>query len=897
MKRWFLILLPAILLTAGSGNGQSAKDGPLSKLSPNLVALHEQYNSQLAYGTAAVFRSDDPLVIMVDDRVVVDAVASGNADVLKSDLVSLGMQNAVPYGRVVSGELPITAIPAAAALTSLNFARPAAAVTNAGKVTSQGEHAIRADTARTMFGLDGSGVTVGVLSDSFNCMGGAAGDVASGDLSPVNVTSEISSCTGATDEGRAMLQIVHDVAPGASLSFASAFNGQASFAANIQALKAAGAKVIVDDVIYFAEPFFQDGIIAQAVNSVVAGGSAYFSAAGNDDRQSYQSAFRPGDSFADGAIPSGPSAPHFFGGIAHNFNSSGGKDQFQSITIPARATVTFILQWDSPFFSVSGAPGTQNDLDMYILNSSATQILAGTVFNNIGGDAVEIFSFTNNAMTPVTVNIMIVKFSGANPGLIKYIRMGPATVNEYDSQSGTIFGHANVAAAEAVGAVRYSNTPAFGVSPPVLESFSSSGTTPILFDLSGNRLAAPDPRADKPEISGPDGVNTTFFGTDTDGDGFPNFFGTSAAAPHAAAVAALQLQAQPNLTPAQIRTALENTALNMGPAGFDNDSGFGLIQADAAIASVATPPVLGVSPTTVNGGGTVTVSVTNGPGNRTDWVGLFRQGAVDSGYVDWRYLNGTMSAPGTGLTSANFSFPIPTTPGTYEFRLFANDSFTRLATSPLVTVTPPPAPTLPAGNIVQGVLTIQVTASNGPRNRTDWVGLFRPAAADTGFVDWQYLNGTKGAPGTGLTAATLRFPTPTPGGTFEFRFFANDGFTRLATSPPVIVSGPATTLTVSPTTVNGGGTVTVSVTNGPGNRTDWVGLFRQGAADTGYVDWRYLDGTMNAPGIGLPIANFQFTMPTTGGTYEFRLFANNSFTRLVTSLPVTVNAVTPTLAV
>ena len=585
MKRWFLILLPAILLTAGSANGQSAKDGPLSKLSPNLVALHEQYNSQLAYGTAAVFGSNDPLVIMVDDRVVVDAVASGNADVLKSDLVSLGMQNAVPYGRVVSGELPITAIPAAAALTSLNFARPAAAVTNAGKVTSQGDHAIRADTARTMFGLDGSGVTVGVLSDSFNCMGGAAGDVASGDLSPVNVTSEISSCTGATDEGRAMLQIVHDVAPGASLSFASAFNGQASFAANIQALKAAGAKVIVDDVIYFAEPFFQDGIIAQAVNSVVAGGSAYFSAAGNDDRQSYQSAFRPGDSFADGAIPSGPSAPHFFGGIAHNFNSSGGKDQFQSITIPARATVTFILQWDSPFFSVSGAPGTQNDLDMYILNSSATQILAGTVFNNIGGDAVEIFSFTNNAMTPVTVNIMIVKFSGANPGLIKYIRMGPATVNEYDSQSGTIFGHANAAAAEAVGAVRYSNTPAFGVSPPVLESFSSSGTTPILFDLSGNRLAAPDPRADKPEISGPDGVNTTFFGTDTDGDGFPNFFGTSAAAPHVAAVAALQLQARPTSTPAGIYNALERTAIDMGTAGVDNDSGFGLIQADTAVAA------------------------------------------------------------------------------------------------------------------------------------------------------------------------------------------------------------------------------------------------------------------------------------------------------------------------
>ena len=622
MRRWLLILLPAILLTPSSANSQSAKGGLLSKLTPNLVALHEQYSSQLAYGTAAVFSSDDPLVIMVDDRVVVDAVASGNADVLKSDLVSLGMQNAVAFDRIVSGELPIAAIPAAAALTSLNFARPAAAMTNTGMVTSQGDHAIRADAARTTFGVDGSGVTVGVLSDSFNCLGGAAADVASGDLSPVNVISEISTCSGATDEGRAMLQIVHDVAPGASLSFASAFNGQASFASNIQALAIAGAKVIVDDAIYLAEPFFQDGIIAQAVVNVVAGGSAYFSAAGNGDRQSYQSAFRPGDSFADGAIPSGPSAPHFFGGIAHNFNSSGGKDQFQSITIPGRATVTFILQWDSPFFSVSGAPGTQNDVDMYILNSSATQILAGTAFNNVGGDAVEIFSFTNNAMTPVTVNIMIVKFSGANPGLIKYIRMGSATVNEYDTQSGTIFGHANAAAAEAVGAVRYSNTPAFGVSPPVLESFSSSGTTPILFDLSGNRLATPDARSDKPEIIAPDGVDTTFFGTDTDGDGFPNFFGTSAAAPHAAAVAALLFQADPTATPANIYSGLERSAIDMGAPGFDNDTGFGLIQADSAIAALVGVAAAIISPTpgTTLGSSSVTLTWNAGTGVSQYWL-------------------------------------------------------------------------------------------------------------------------------------------------------------------------------------------------------------------------------------------------------------------------------------
>ena len=109
---------------------------------------------------------------------------------LKPDLVSLGMRNAVSFGRVVSGQLPIAALPAAAGLASLGFARPAAAITNAGSVTSQGDQAIRSNVARATYGVDGSGVTVGALSDSFNCLGGAAADITSGDLSPVNVVQE-----------------------------------------------------------------------------------------------------------------------------------------------------------------------------------------------------------------------------------------------------------------------------------------------------------------------------------------------------------------------------------------------------------------------------------------------------------------------------------------------------------------------------------------------------------------------------------------------------------------------------------------------------------------------------------------------------------------------------------
>jgi hypothetical protein len=281
IRRGVCIFATVHILAASSAIAQSSKDGPMAKLTHSLVLLHMQHAARLAQRSAAPFSSNDPFVTLVNDRVVVDAVASGDVNVLKSDLVALGMQRAVTFGRVVSGQLPISAIAAAAGLASLRFAQSAAAMTHVGSVTSQGDHAMRSDIARTTFGVNGSGINVGALSDSFNCLGGAAADASSGDLPSVTVTQEISVCTGATDEGRAILQVVHDVAPGASLSFASAFNGQAAFASNILALAASGAKVVVDDVVYFAEPMFQDGIIAQAVDSVVAGGVTYFSAAGN----------------------------------------------------------------------------------------------------------------------------------------------------------------------------------------------------------------------------------------------------------------------------------------------------------------------------------------------------------------------------------------------------------------------------------------------------------------------------------------------------------------------------------------------------------------------------------------------------------------------------------------
>jgi hypothetical protein len=259
--------------------------------------------------------------------------------------------------------------------------------------------------------------------------------------------------------------------------------------------------------------------------------------------------------------------------------------------VPAGGGFLLSFQWDSPTFSVSGGAGSPNDLDIYVLNAGATQVLAASVLPNViasggNGDPVEVVTFVNNTGATADFNILITDFEGPNPGLIKYVLFDfNGTIQEFATNSSTIYGHTNAVGAEAVGAAAYFNTPAFGVSPPVLESFSSAGGTPILFDTAGNRLTNAE-IGSKPEIVAPNGGDTTFFGSDTDGNGFPNFFGTSAAAPHAAGVAALLLQAKPGSTPIQIYAALENTAIDMGASGFDFDSGSGLIQADAAIAVV-----------------------------------------------------------------------------------------------------------------------------------------------------------------------------------------------------------------------------------------------------------------------------------------------------------------------
>ena len=210
-----------------------------------------------------------------------------------------------------------------------------------------------------------------------------------------------------------------------------------------------------------------------------------------------------------------------------------------------------------------------------------------------------------------------------------------------------------------------------------------------------------------------------------------------------------------------------------------------------------------VSATSVTAGATVTVRVANGPGSPKDWVGLALATASDRTFTQWKYLTNTQSAPATGLTAATLTFTAPSDPGVYQLRFFANDGFTRLATSANVTVggtsgTPRPPTSSNEPSIRVNTATaapggpVSVTVTNGPGNAKDWVGLALASAPNETFLQWKYLSNTHAPAPPGVTAATLTFTMPVTAGVYQFRFFANDGFTRLATSASVTVTVVAT---------------------------------------------------------------------------------------------------------
>ena len=413
---------------------------------------------------------------------------------------------------------------------------------------------VRAALDESGLSVNGSGIKVGVLSDSFNDLGGAAADEANGALpSTVQVLKDLGS--GGTDEGRAMMQIIHDIAPGASLAFYTAFNSEQDFANGILALANAGAKVIVDDVGYFDEPFFQNGVVAQAIQTVEAAGVTYVTAAGNEGGNGYQAAWTP--------------ISGTFDGVSLTDAESFGGSLTQTITVNNEGTgiaIPLVLEWNQAYGAAT------SDLEILVFHNGS---LVDTATNRTSGESTNPwieYDFAGSG----TYQIAVENLSGPNPGLIKEITWGdglPATIS--GANAGTVVGHAMTPGAITAGAVSAADTPAFGFTP-TSESFSSSGAgTELLFANNGTPLSSPQ-LLSPVAVSGIDDIATTVPG------GLSDFFGTSASSASLAGVAALMLSADPNLTPAEVETIMEQTALSMGNSAV---AGAGLVQVKPAVAA------------------------------------------------------------------------------------------------------------------------------------------------------------------------------------------------------------------------------------------------------------------------------------------------------------------------
>jgi hypothetical protein len=498
----------------------------------------------------------------VADVAVGDGGAFGALAHVDYPIFHAGLTEAAPLNS--GGFTTVAADPATSAPAQVALAAPAnPAHETSGAITEASVGAGGATAAQVRQALDesglnvnGAGIKIGVLSDSFNDHGGAAADEADGALpsaSKVQVLEDLAS--GGTDEGRAMMQVIHDIAPGASLAFYTAFESEQDFANGILALAATGCKVICDDVSYFDEPFFQNGVVAQAIQTVEAEGVTYVTAAGNNASNGYQAAWTPISGSVDGW--SLTNAESFGGSVVQTvtINTEGTND-----------TVPLILQWNQPY----GA--TTSDLGIFVFRN-------GSLYELVSNQSVG--QEPNNPLVDLqlpsgTYQIAIENLSGPNPTLIKEITAGdgfPATIG--GANAGTVVGHAMTPGAIAAGAVSAADTPAFGFNP-ASEFFSSSGAgAELLFADNGTALSSPDV-LNPVVVSGIDDVATTVSGSLAD------FYGTSAASASLAGVAALLLSANPALTPAQVEQIMEETALPMSNSAV---SGAGLVQVGPAVAA------------------------------------------------------------------------------------------------------------------------------------------------------------------------------------------------------------------------------------------------------------------------------------------------------------------------
>lgn len=611
---------------------------------------------------------------------------------------------------MVYARVPLAALESVAALPFVRWVGPPSySMRRAGSVTSEGDAAMRADIARAMAGLTGAGVRVGVISDSLGDLGTS---VHSGDL-PAQVT--VIQDQNAADEGRAMAEIIHDLAPGAALLFHAGAPTSLDFIAAVRALVQAGAHVIVDDLGFFAEPVFEEGDVAQAVRQAIQQGVVYVSAAGNDAQRHYQGMYHEFD-------------PHD-GNPQVNLHDFGGGETRLNVRLESHTQVAIFVQWPNRF---DGSANTA-DYDILLVDAAGnTLAISNDVQRGTQAPPLEVLSFGNHTDRPVTAGVVINRVAGPALPLALYF-VGDVRVLKHQVPTSSVVGHPCVRDVLAVGAID-ANDPGFDT----LEDFSSRGPCELFFPTHELRT--------KPDVVGADGVMTSFPGLTP----FTPFFGTSAAAPHVAAVAALVMEAAGGpgrVSNTQVANTLRVAALPRGPAGVNNSFGHGVVDAVLAVQAIRSrgdlPPR-----SVIDAPGT---DMTIAPHTALDFQGNCVDAEGDTPFaLAWDF--GTVAAGATGQNPGAITFP---SVGVFRVTLTCTDATGRVDPNPavrLVTVDTPPDSQITSP-------TSEVTVPAG--GSLTFAGTCRDPDDQTGFTFlWTFGGGAEPSSSVQPNPDVVTFHTP-----------------------------------------------------------------------------------------------------------------------------------------
>ena len=496
-----------------------------------------------------------------------------------------------------------------AGLPGVRFLRlPSYALSAVGAAQTEGAAALRVDELREQFDLSGAGVRIGVISDGID---GLADAHASGDVPELAEVRAFGGKLSDGAEGVALLEIVHDLAPEATLSFASA--GTDLDMIEAVDFLAERNDIVIDDL-GFLFPDDQRSAVslntAAALNNPAWPIRAYITAAGNWALRHYQGTFLPGVEAQTLGVE--------FSGAVHRFTTAGGvvdhlargPSHFNEIYLGTGDEVFLVLYWDDPW----GA--SLNDYDLYLLNAQNLEMASSTRGQGSNADTPkETISFTNDGpagffrvvvhnfedRSPPREIELFAFFTGTLPGAevaLNFNTQASSQLAQSDAGGGVI----------AVGTIQQANP---GLSS--IAAYSSRGPT--------NNGAL------KPDITAVDGIAVTGAG----GFGVP-FFGTSAAAPHVAAVAALLLELEPSLSatgggsPAAerelLRKFLLEGAVDLGAPGADTTFGFGLL--DAVLSAEAADTAIA----------TIRSSADSGPGSLRAAIELLNAGEASVALVD-----------------------------------------------------------------------------------------------------------------------------------------------------------------------------------------------------------------------------------------------------------------------